>query len=227
MVIFFQEISQPENLWFTCALGLMLVLGLLQAFSLIAGLGAGSMLDNLLPEGVDADSASFTPDNLLAAFMSWLNLGRVPLIVSLIAFLFIFSCIGLNLQGMMAALTGARLPGLLAVPAAIMGSIPLLRYANAGIARIMPRDETAAVSSRTFIGRVATISLGKASTGRPAEAKLKGPLGRVHYIMVEPDVPGAEFVQGDEVLVVRRLSEANFTVIAIENKNLINQKKSS
>jgi hypothetical protein len=76
----------------------------------------------------------------------------------------------------------------------------------------MPKDETDAVSEQSFIGRVAVITLGNASHGSPAEAKLKDQHGQMHYVMVEPDLPNEAFSQGTAVILVRQKG-AHFTAI--------------
>ncbi len=92
-------------------------------------------------------------------------------------------------------------------------SLPLVRMLTGVIARIMPKDETEAVSEKSFIGRVAVITLGKAAKGKPAQAKLKDKFGTTHYIMVAPDLEDETFRQGDPVLIVRQAG-AGYTGIA-------------
>ena len=69
----------------------------------------------------------------------------------------------------------------------------------------MLRDETESVSEKTFIGRIAVVTLGKARVGSPAQAKLRDQHGQTHYVMVEPDQPGEEFPAGTDVLLVRQV----------------------
>ncbi|MDZ7626926.1 MAG: DUF1449 family protein [Parvularculaceae bacterium] len=69
---------------------------------------------------------------------------------------------------------------------------------------MLPREETDAVSSDSFIGRVAEVIRGEARVGAPAEAKLTDARGQTQYILVEPDAAGASFHQGTEVLIVEQ-----------------------
>lgn len=69
----------------------------------------------------------------------------------------------------------------------------------------MSMDETDAVSEKTFIGRVAKITLGKAEINSPAQAKLKDEHGQNHYIMVEPDIQGDVFETGRLIILVSRV----------------------
>jgi hypothetical protein len=71
---------------------------------------------------------------------------------------------------------------------------------------------------------VAVITLGKATKGKPAQAKLKDKFGTTHYIMVEPDLEDDTFLQGDPVLIVRQAGAvytgiANSVAILNENED--------
>ncbi|MFP4283440.1 MAG: OB-fold-containig protein, partial [Opitutales bacterium] len=138
---------------------------------------------------------------------------------SFAVFLFAFGAVGLLGQYALAEAGLSLLPLALASPLAFLLALPLVRWSNTGLARILPRDESAAVSDETFIGRVATITIGRVTSERQSEARLTGPKGRVHYIQVVADDEGAAFQQGDEVLVVGRRGTL-FTVIAVTLANL-------
>jgi len=77
-----------------------------------------------------------------------------------------------------------------------------VRVVGGWVARIMPKEETSAVSRETFVGRVATVVLGTARAGKPAQARLCDEHGRTHYVMVEPDVEEESFDAGEPVLLV-------------------------
>ena len=74
-------------------------------------------------------------------------------------------------------------------------------------------------SKESLVGRVATITLGTAKHGHPAEAKVKDQHDQTHYLMVEPDALEQEFAQGTKVLLVRKQG-AVFYVINIEHDAL-------
>lgn len=221
-----QEFFRPENLPFALALTLMLTLGLVQLIALLLGLGALGLESTLPDAATELDmELGIVPEggaggNLFSALLSWLNLGKVPLLVSLIALLFLFAFIGFNLQALLVLTLGLRLPAPVAAIAAGLLALPPLRLANGLLARIVPKDETLAVSQQVFIGRVATITLGTATAQRAAEARLLGPHGHRHYIMVVPDDPAARFTQGEAVLVVSRDDRGHYHVIAVDNPHL-------
>ena len=68
----------------------------------------------------------------------------------------------------------------------------------------MPQNETYAVSSSDFLGKVAVITLGTARAGMPAEAKLHDAHGNTHYVRVEPLRPDDSFPTGTAVLLKTR-----------------------
>lgn len=129
-------------------------------------------------------------------------------------FLTLFGLLGLGLQSLVHSLTGGRLlPGLIAAPLAFLATLPLLRVTGGWVAELIPKDETSAVSERTFVGRIAVVTLGTARLGQPAQAKLRDEHGQTHYVLVEPDRPGFELTTGAAVRLVRRQG-AVFTAIA-------------
>jgi hypothetical protein len=218
----YEFLTATPNLLFTSALVLVLTIGLIELISLMGGIGLFDFLDGAFSGGGDAlggDVEVKSSIPIADALLGWLKLGRVPAIIAMLAFLFLFGAIGLKLQAFAGSLFGSSLPVVAAAPIVLLAVLLPLRWLIGLLSLIIPRDETAAVSPESFIGRVATIMIGEASSGKPAEAKLIGPLGRTHYVMVEPDVPGESFSQGSQVLIVAR-KPAFFTVIAINNSNL-------
>lgn len=183
-----ETLAAPENMVFAAALLLMLLIGAVEA----VGLGAGSFGAEL---PVDADAGDL---------LGWLGVGRVPLLVLLIAFLAIFGLLGLAGQQLATAFTGAPLTPWLAAPAAAVAALPLTGVAARGFARVLPQDETSAVELDELLRRSATIVTGEARHGHPARARAEDRFGQAHYIMVEPDRPGAVFREGEAVLLARR-----------------------
>ncbi|OIO54581.1 MAG: hypothetical protein AUJ55_11780 [Proteobacteria bacterium CG1_02_64_396] len=124
--------------------------------------------------------------------------------VVLILLLTSFGVAGLSIQLALQSTTGLLLPSWLAAPAALALALPVTRWGSALVAHFLPQDETEAVSEESFIGRVATITLGVARPGSPAQARLHDGFGQTHYVMVEPDTGQPELKQGDHVLLVRQ-----------------------
>lgn len=216
-----ENLFAPENGVFLVTLCLFLLIFVIQALSVVIGMEPFGFMDSLLPDvdfnaDTDLHLGEVSP-GFIDSVMSMLKLGRVPFVFTFILFLFLFSVIGLYGQLVLFELVGTRLNGLLASGGAFVVTIPLLRFGNGILEKILPKDETAAISANTFVGRMATILIGTATHARAAEAKVIGPDGKTHYINVVADNEGKSFIQGDHLLIVGRRTEGTFTVI--ENKN--------
>jgi len=219
-----------ETAPFTVALGLMVLIAALEGIGLIFGLALSGVVDSLLPDfdvpeidveidpganGLEpgADLGTLPEAGLVTQFLGWLSFGRVPALILLIVFLTAFGLAGLAIQGGLYGLTGFYLPAILATIPAFAAALPSTRYVGLGLARIMPKEETEAVSHSEFVGKVATIVLGTSRRGEPAQAKLRDKFGQSHYVMVEPDHDDDEFHAGKEILIVRQAG-AQFRAIA-------------
>ena len=197
-------ITAPENQIFGIALALMLLLGVLEVLSMLLG-GASEWLDNLLPDSL-ADSAHAevgldAADGVVVRFLSWLYVGKVPVLMLLVVFLAVYGLVGYVFQTAFAAVFGAYLNGTLAAVAVWFLALPLVRATAGGLYKILPKDETTAVSQDTLIGRVGVIVIGQARTGSPAQVRVKDGFGQTHYVMAEPDGEGV-LKQGEAVLLV-------------------------
>jgi membrane protein implicated in regulation of membrane protease activity len=177
-------IAAPANLPFSVALLVMLLIGAVEAF----GLGASAVqLD------VDADIDGG------GDLLGWLGIGRVPLLMLLVVFLALFGLIGLAIQQF-----AGPLPLWIAAPGAAVAALPLTSLGARGLARIMPGDETTAVSLDSLVGRRGTITIGTARRGSPAQARVSDIHGQVHYVMVEPYDDDHSLGEGETVRLDRR-----------------------
>lgn len=192
----------PDNVAFVAALVLMLLIGAVEALGLGGGLAVGEGF-----EGLDGDVNVETP-----SLLSWINVGRLPLLMLIVVFLFGFGMTGLIGQRIVAAVIGEPGPWFLAAPLAFAVALPVTRIFGRGVARIMPRDETSAVSRDSLVGRVAVIVTGDAAQASAAQARVRDEHGQVHYVMVEPDNAADVFVQGSSVLLVRHAGAKYFAI---------------
>jgi len=211
-------LGAPQNLPFSVAIGVMFGIAAVEVVGTLLGAGVSQLLDSALPDfdadvdvdadlDLDADAAvsagSLHGPGPLMQVLTWLHVGRVPVLVLLILFLTAFGVIGLALQSVVSDLTGRLLPAALAALPAAAGAVPAVRVVGGWIARVIPKEETSAVSRQTFVGRIATVVIGTARAGSPAQARLRDEHGRTHYVMVEPDLQGDQFPTGSEVLLVK------------------------
>jgi hypothetical protein len=179
-----ETIAAPANLPFSVALLVMLMIGAVEAL----GLGAAAA-------HLDTDADLDGGGDLLG----WLGVGRVPLLMLLVLFLAFFGFAGLAVQQFAGPLTLW-----IAVPAAAAAALPLTGLGARGLARIMPGDETTAISLDSLVGRKGTITVGTARRGSPAQARVKDVHGQVHYVMVEPYDDAHAFGEGETVRLDRR-----------------------
>src|SRR5688500_623199 len=159
-------IAAPANWPFSVALLIMLMIGAVEAL----GLGASAVH---LDVGADLDAGG--------DLLGWLGIGKVPLLMLLVVFLALFGLIGLAIQQL-----AGPLPLWIATPAAAVAALPLTGLGARGLARIVPGDETTAVSLDSLVGRRGTITVGTARRGSPAQARVSDIHGQAHYVMVEP-----------------------------------------
>lgn len=136
--------------------------------------------------------------------LGWLHIGRVPLLVLLILLLLGFAIGGYAIQLFWHGLFGSYLPTLVAlVPAGFIG-LANVHVLGGLLAKILPKDETSAVSEQTLLGRAGVVVTGTARRGMAAEVKVRDQHGNAHFLMLEPDLDGEEFEQGSVVLVVSK-----------------------
>ncbi len=223
-----QLLSAQQNWPFVVALGVMLGLAVLELLILLLGGSLFGLVDNLLPDNLDgdidvsADTDVHGPDHSggwLGQVLGWFAVGRVPFLVVIVALLTSFGLFGLAIQGLLRQVTGAMLPASLAAVPAFIGASVTTRWLALQVARIIPNSETTAVSSDSFIGRVATITLGSARPGEPTQARLTDIHGQTHYVMVEPDRASDVLAEGEHILLVAR-SNTIFKAIRAESKAL-------
>ena len=224
-----QIITAPQNWPCVVALGVMLGLALLETLILLLGGSLFGFVDDLLPDSPDGDvdvaaeadlSAPGASSGMLVQVLGWFAVGRVPFLVVVIALLTSFGLVGLILQAVLRQMTGYPLPASLAAIPALVGASFTTRWLALQIARIIPKEETSAVSRDSFIGRVATVTLGTARSGEPTQARLTDSHGQTHYVMVEPDRAADVCVEGERVLLVSR-SNGVFRAIRAENQALL------
>jgi len=196
-----------HNMPFAAALVLMVLLGVVQV------IGIGDLFGEA---GLDADADA--DGGAADGMVSFLGLGRVPLMIWLVSFLLLFAALGVSIQAFAESLLGAPLDRWLAGVLAGIAAVPVNALVVRAIGAILPGDETTAVGLDSLVGRRATIVTGRAAAGYPARARAHDRHGQPHYVMVEPHEAGSEIHEGDEVLLVRRENETFYGVPLQERK---------
>jgi len=215
--------------------GLVLVgLCLVEMVSLMIGHSLSSTVDSLF--GLDHPDAdvhaadvhahvmhSGVPDlhadtlhgNLFGSFYDWLNAGRVPLLILLMAGLGAFAVVGLAIQ-IVAMHVAQPLPTLVASLLAFLAVIPTTRSTSRFLARFLPRDESYAIDEEALIGRTGVVTLGPVEFDSAGRAKIEDAHGNAHFPRVKAAREGQVVALGTQVLVVDRVSGTLTVVPAAE-----------
>jgi hypothetical protein len=192
---------------FTAAAFLMLLIAIVEGIAMVIGASFSEALQDALPDASGHVHGTF--DKLLG----WLYVGRVPVLVLLVLFLAGFALAGFGLNLVAHRFVGTWVPTLISVPVALFVTLPVVRVLGAGLARVVPTDQTFAVSFDTLVGRVGTIVNGTARPGYPAQAKVPNEHGQMLYVMVEPEAEGMTFQSGERVLLTRQISGSRFAAV--------------
>src|SRR6202043_2495095 len=207
----------PEVRPFAVAAAIMVVLGGLELLTTLVGLSISELIGHDI--AVDADSHTG-----IGGLFLWINAGRFPLLILIILALGVFSIEGFLLQGIAHAV-GTALPAAIAALAAAAGSIPVIRVASRGLARIIPRDETYAVSDADFVGKVAVVAIGPLDQGLPGRVRLKDVFGNWHTVSARASPDSQALLVGASVLLVDR--DARSFVAISAPADLIAQQRSA
>ncbi|HEV2611199.1 MAG TPA: YqiJ family protein [Noviherbaspirillum sp.] len=186
--------AASETLPFSVAACVMIGLAVIEGIGIFTAISPSQFLDNFV---------AHSPDGIDGA-LGWLHVGKVPLLVLLILFLFGFSLGGYVVQLFAHGAMNTYLPAWLAAVPALFIGISTVRAFGGLLARIIPKDETTAVQASSLIGRAGVVITGTARQGMAAEVRIRDQHGNAHYLMVEPDLPDDEFIQGTEVLIVKK-----------------------
>jgi hypothetical protein len=207
----------PDVRPFAVAAAIMVVLGGIDLLTTLIGFSISELLGKEV--AVEADS-----HNGLGGLLLWINAGRLPLLILIILAFGVFSIEGFLLQGIAHAI-GTALPVSIAALVAIAGSIPVIRTTSRGIARIIPRDETYAVSDADFVGKVAMVSVGPLDQGLPGRVRLKDVFGNWHTVSARASRDSPALAVGSSVLLVDRDAKSFIAISA--PADLIEHQRSS
>jgi hypothetical protein len=185
---------------FTISLLVLAGLVLTEFLLLLVGTHFFGLADDLLPDfdyGADSDGMGF------GKALYFVGFGKVPFLMVLMSFLASFGLSGYGIQSIAQKFVGAVFPLALAVPAAVVVGLLLTSRITSVLARIMPKDQTSAVSEASLIGREAVITYGTATAELPATAEVIDEHGRTHHIQLKASAAGESIEEGRKALLVR------------------------
>ncbi len=195
-------LTDPHLVPFTVAGGIMAGLVAVEAGALVIGQSVSGLVDQWFDaEGGSGMGADAHHLGSPTAWLSWINVGRVPFLVLLIVALAAFTIFGFAIQAVSGAVL-APLPAFLAAAGALGLTVPTLRASTRTLARLIPRDETYAVNEDHFVGRVAEVTLGPLDQGAPGQVRVRDGHGNSHALRARAAPALAAIPQGAHVLLV-------------------------
>ena len=187
------------NFWFSCALGIVIALFILEMAGMFFGVSLLGLVDDQAALDADADTSSgFTE------FGSWLALDRVPLLVWLVLLLTTFGSAGLTFNFLSLTLLDTYFARWLITLLAVVAGLFLTARFGTFIARLLPKQESSATTADELVGTVGHITVGVARQNSPAEGKFVDAHGQPHYLLVEPIEPDEQFSQGEKILLIQK-----------------------
>ena len=187
------------NFWFSCALGIVIALFILEMAGMFFGVSLLGLVDDQAALDADADTSSgFTE------FGSWLALDRVPLLVWLVLLLTTFGTAGLTFNFLSLTLLDTYFARWLITLLAVIAGLFFTARFGTFIARLLPKQESSATTADELVGTVGHITVGVARQNSPAEGKFIDAHGQPHYLLVEPLEPDEQFSQGEKILLIQK-----------------------
>ncbi|MBD3584793.1 YqiJ family protein [Salinimonas sp. HHU 13199] len=193
-------ILSDTNLWFSAAIAIVLVVFLIELLGMFLGASILGVFDDV--EVVSSPDAA--TGSSLSVLSNWLCLDKLPFMIWMIIFLTFFGLCGLMFNVVSQAIISSSLPVALSIPLAFAIALPLTARFGLRLARLLPKNESSALSADAFVGVTACITSGKAQRDNPAEAKFIDQHQQPHYVLVEPIDAQDIFVRGDNVILVEK-----------------------
>lgn len=215
-----------DNLPFTMAICVMLVISFLEGIGMIIGISFFGIFEVLFPLHGNEDKQQGPASGSLVGNLRVLaQVGKMPAILVIVVFLTVFGLAGLSIQFILKSLLGHCFPWFMVICPILVIALTFTFILAMILLKIPFRDleSSFAVPEDTFVGKVAIITLGMAKKGEPAEARLLDPYGKNHFVMVEPDREGDQFDQFMHVLLVKKEGSV-FKAIKNPNRALVNEK---
>lgn len=180
-------------------------------------MGGGTALDHAIDHGAHGAKPDGQHQGMFGTALDWLNAGRVPLLVLIIALLAAFAGLGMVLQTVI-SIAGFYLPGWLAVIIVIVPAFVCTRYLSRMVAYVVPRDESYATTGTDFVGLVGEVTVGPVKRGVVARARIRDRHGNTHFPRVAPADPEQVIPTGTSVLVIEVRAGGTLAVTTADSR---------
>lgn len=191
--MFFEFLTHNANSPYFFALSFLVILFSVEVLGLLIGLSLSNTFESL----IDFDSD-------IGGSLSLLGLGKVPMVVWLTFYFGIFSILGYSVNAISNSFIGFIPVWLSILPVTIL-SFMINSFFCKIFARVFPRYETTAVSTDTFAGRVAKITLGDATHTKFAMGVVLDEHNTPHNIRVQAMDDGVILNKTTQVILVEQI----------------------
>ena len=190
------------NLAFGVAICFVVLLALIEGLGLIIGLSLMNVLDQFTP--VDLDCDIDVSSGGLTSVLGWLCINRMPLLVWLVITLSSFGLAGYALNYLSIISLNFVFPAFVVTILAVIFAIYFTKLVAKPLAKILPKNESSALSNHSFVGLAGKITVGKASFENPAEAVIHDSYQQKHYVLVAPESPNEVFLAGSDIVLIEK-----------------------
>jgi hypothetical protein len=206
MVIEF--LTHEANAPYFFALSFLVILFVFEVLGWLIGMSLSHAFDSLIDFDADTD---------LGGHLTLLGLGKVPFIIWLTFFFGLFSILGYAINAISNSVVGFLPMWLSIVPVAIVSFMINGVFCKV-FASVFPRFETTAVSTDTFSGRVAKVTIGNATFTKFAMGVVLDEHNTSHNIRIQAMDNGIVLNQNNQVILVeQKKSSAIWLAIPYEN----------
>jgi len=196
------------NTVFNVAVCIIIVLGIVEGLAMLLGMSLIALFDSITSVDMDFEVDAEVTHGGLTGILGWIGLNKLPLMIWFVLFLACFSIVGYSSNYLMVSIFGVFLPPLVSSLIAFFIGITITGRIGKRLAHYMPKNESSAISTDTFSGRVATITSGTARLGSPTEASFVDNFKQKHYVLVEPQDAVQEFHVGESVVLLEKRSSS-------------------
>jgi len=201
-------LTHEANSPYFFALSFLIILFIFEVLGLLIGMSLSHAFDSFIDFDVNTD---------VGGHLSLLGLGKVPFIIWLTFFFGLFSLIGYAANAISSSIFG-YMPVWVSIVPVVITSFMINGVLCKVFATILPRFETTAVSTDTFSGRVAKVTIGDATYTKFAMGVVLDEHNMSHNIRIKAMDDGVVLNQNNPVILVEQIKgSAIWQAIPYEN----------
>jgi hypothetical protein len=186
----------------------LVILFIFEVLGLLMGMSVSHAFDSFIDFDTNTD---------LGGHLSLFGLGKVPFIIWLTFYFGLFSIIGYTANSISSSIFG-YMPIWVSIAPVAITSFVINGILCKVFAKVFPRFETTAVSTDTFSGRVAKVTIGYATNTKFAMGVVLDEHNTSHNIRIQAMDDGVVLNQNNQVILVERLKDsAIWQAIPYEN----------